>query len=82
MTLKAILLLNALWFGMGFVAFYLRRDVFAKVVVPVKEDRDNTAYLAVVESGRFMGGFNIALCALNILLLFNIGAFDRDSQWA
>ena len=47
--LTVILLLNAIWFGMGFYAFYLRRHVFAKVVVPVKADRDNTAYEALVD---------------------------------
>jgi len=73
---------NITWFGMGFYAFYLRRRVFAKVVVPKKEDRDNSAYEAVVESGRFMGGFNAALCLLNVMLIFNFGSFDKDSQWA
>ena len=79
--LELVLLLNALWFAMGFHAFYVRRIVFAKVVVPNKAHRDNTAYDAVIETGRFMGGFNIALSALNILLLFNIGGFDKNSQW-
>ena len=80
--LEIILLLNAIWFAMAFQAFYLRREIFAKVVVPNKEHRDNSAYEAVIESGRFMGGFNLALSALNVLLLFNIGGFDKDSQWA
>ena len=80
--LIVVLSLNAIWFGMGFYAFYLRRRVFAKVVVPKKEDRDNTAYKAVIESGRFMGGFNAALCLLNIMLVINFGGFDKGSQWA
>ncbi|MEP3654682.1 MAG: hypothetical protein ABJO36_07280 [Litorimonas sp.] len=80
--LKVLLLLNAIWFGMGFYAFYLRREIFGKVIVPNKADRDNTAYDAVVESGRFMGGFNFALSVFNILLLFNVGGFEGGSQWA
>lgn len=80
--LLLVLVLNAIWFAMGFYAFYLRRNVFAKVVVPKSEDRDNTAYDAVVESGRFMGGFNAALCLLNVMLIFNFGGFDKGSQWA
>ena len=82
MALKIILLLNAIWFGMGFYAFYLRRHVFAKVVVPRAEDRHNSAYEAIIESGRFMGGFNFALSVFNIALLFNLGLFDKDGQWA
>ncbi len=81
-ALYIVLLLNAIWYAMGFHAFYIRREVFGKVMVPVKEDRDNTAYRAVVESGRFMGGFNFALSALNIMLLLNIGGFESDGQWA
>jgi len=80
--LEIVLALNAIWFAMGFHAFYIRRELFAKVAVPNKDHRDNSAYEAVVETGRFMGGFNLALAALNILLLFNIGGFDKNSQWA
>jgi hypothetical protein len=34
------------------------------------------------ETGRFLGGFNLAFSALNILLVFNLGDFDKDIQWA
>ena len=80
--LQIVLLLNAVWFAMAFDAFYRRRKIFGKVMVPEKAHRDNSAYAALVESGRFMGGFNLALSAFNLLLLFNIGGFDKDSQWA
>ena len=81
-VLKVLLLLNAVWFGMAFHAFYLRREIFGKVMVPNKEHRHNTAYEALVESGRFMGGFNLALSVFNIMLLLNVGGFQTDSQWA
>ena len=82
MLIQALLIANAIWFAMAFDAFYLRRKVFGKVLVPIKEDRDNSAYEALVESGRFMGGFNLALSALNVLLAFNFGGFETDAQWA
>ena len=75
-------LANAIWYGMGFIAFYLRREVFAKVMVPIKTDRDNTAYAALVESGRFMGGFNFALSILNLCLFFNLAGFETNAQFA
>lgn len=83
MTLLQILFaLNAIWFAMAFDAFYRRRKIFAKVMVPKPEDRDNSAYEALIESGRFMGGFNLALSAFNVLLVFNVGGFESDTQWA
>lgn len=80
--LDIVLLLNAIWFAMGFHVFYLRRTVFAKVLVPNRAHRENSAFEALVETGRFMGGFNFALAALNLALLMDVGGFDRNSQWA
>ena len=62
--MNLILALNTIWFALAFHAFYIRRRVFAKVVVREKADRDNTAYEALIEQGRFMGGFNLAPSAL------------------
>ena len=81
-VISAIFLVNAVWYGMGFIAFYLRRDVFAKVMVPIRADRDNSAYAAFIESGRFMGGFNFALAALNVCLFFNLAGFETGPQLA
>ncbi len=78
--ISALFLANAIWYGLGFVAFYLRRNVFAKVVVPVQADRNNSAYAAVIESGRFMGGFNFALSALNLGLLLNLADLTTPAQ--
>ncbi|MEM9570512.1 MAG: hypothetical protein AAF996_03540 [Pseudomonadota bacterium] len=79
-TISVAFLANAIWYGMGFVAFYVRRDVFAKVMVPIREDRQNSAFAAVVESGRFMGGFNFALSVLNVCLFFNVAGLETDAQ--
>lgn len=78
--ISAVFLANAIWFGLGFVAFYLRREVFAKIVVPVQADRNNSAFAAVIESGRFMGGFNFALSAFNLGLFFNIAGLETPVQ--
>lgn len=83
MTLLQILFaLNAIWFAMAFDAFYRRRKIFGKIMVPTPEHRNNSAYEALVETGRFMGGFNLAISAFNALLVFNVGGFDSDAQWA
>ena len=81
-ALTILLALNAIWFAMAFDAFYRRRKIFGKVMVPIQADRDNSAYDALVESGRFMGGFNLALSAFNVMLVFNFGGFEADTQWA
>lgn len=81
-ALTVLLALNAIWFAMAFDAFYRRRKIFAKVMVPIQADRDNSAYDALIESGRFMGGFNLALSAFNTMLVFNFGGFETDTQWA
>ncbi len=76
------LALNAIWFGLAFHAFYVRREIFGKVMVPERAHRDNTAYRALVELGRFMGGFNLALSIFNVALLLDLGAFETERQWA
>jgi len=79
--LEVILVLNAIWFAMGFNTFWLRRKIFAKIVVS-KEHRDTPVFEILATSGTFLGGFNFAFSALNILLLLNLTAFDKDIQWA
>ncbi|MBO6504948.1 MAG: hypothetical protein JJ850_16860 [Kordiimonadaceae bacterium] len=80
--LEVVLIANAIWFGMAFEAFYLRRRIFAKVLVPNRDHRDNTAYAAIEESGKFLGGFNLAISLLNVGLVFNVGGFETPKQWA
>ncbi len=78
--LEVILILNAVWFAMGFNTFWLRRKIFAKIVVP-KEHRETPVFEILATSGTFLGGFNFAFSVLNVLLLLNLTAFDKDIQW-
>ncbi len=79
--LETILVLNAVWFLMGFNVFSIRHKIFAKLVVP-REHRDTPVFEVLAASGRFLGGFNLAFFVLNVLLLLNINAFDKGVQWA
>ena len=79
--LEVLLVLNAVWFAMGFHTFHVRRKIFAKVIVP-REERDTPVFEILSETGRFLGGFNLAFAVMNVLLLLNIADFDKDIQWA
>ncbi|MEM7084200.1 MAG: hypothetical protein AAF465_15835 [Pseudomonadota bacterium] len=79
MLFKLLLVANAVWFAMGFHLFVFRNTVFAKILVP-KAYRDSPAFDVLVESGKFLGGFNFALCAFNLVLLAFADAFNGDSQ--
>ena len=74
-----ILLVNAIWFGMGFHVFALRSKIFAKTLVP-RAHRDSPVFDMFVETGKFLGGFNFAFCALNVLVLINPGVFPEGNQ--
>ena len=77
--LEIILVLNILWFVMGFNVFSIRNKIFAKLVVP-REHRDTPVFEILAESGRFLGGFNFAFAVCNILLLANLDIFPNDEQ--
>ena len=79
--LETILILNAIWFAMGFNVFSLRPKIFAKVVVP-REQRDTPVFDILIQSGRFVGGFNFAFALCNILLVTNLDVFATDAQRA
>jgi hypothetical protein len=79
--LEFILVLNTIWFAMGFNVFSIRSRIFAKMVVP-KEHRDTPVFEILILSGKFLGGFNLAFVALNILLLSNLSSFNNGQQWA
>lgn len=79
--LTTLLILNTIWFAMGFNVFSLRNKIFAKLIVP-REQRDTPVYEILAESGRFLGGFNLAFAVLSLLLLVNQSLFDKPEQWA
>ncbi|MEO1258690.1 MAG: hypothetical protein AAFZ15_07825 [Bacteroidota bacterium] len=78
---EAILLLNAIWFGLGFHLFALRSKIFAKTLVP-KEHRDSPVFEMLAETGKFLGGFNFAFCALNVFILISPSVFPEGNQRA
>ncbi len=79
MMFALILLLNAIWFGLGFHLFALRNKIFAKILVP-KEHRETPVFDMLAETGKFLGGFNFAFCVLNLLILITPSTFPEDSQ--
>jgi len=79
--LELLLILNAIWFAMGFNVFSVRSRIFAKLVVP-REHRDTPVFDTLIMSGKFLGGFNLAFVVFNILLLITPSTFDKDLQWA
>lgn len=76
-----LLVLNTIWFLLGFNAFAIRNKIFAKILVP-RSQRDTPVFDILAESGRFLGGFNFAFALLNILLIFNLSTFPTDAQRA
>lgn len=78
--LELLIVLNAIWFFMGFNVFSLRGTIFAKIVV-AREHRDTPVLDTLIHSGKFLGGFNLAFSLLNVLLLLNISQFDKNIHW-
>lgn len=76
---ETVLLLNAIWFAMGFYVFAIRNKIFAKTLVP-REHRATPVFDMLVETGNFLGGFNFAFCMLNLLVLMYSGTFPEASQ--
>lgn len=76
-----VLVLNAIWFALGFHLFAMRNQVFGKILVP-REHRDSPVFQTLVATGPFLGGFNFAFCLLNILVLLYASTFPDASQRA
>lgn len=77
--LELILLVNIIWFGMGFHLFALRNKTFAKILVP-KEHRKTPVFDVLAATGPFLGGLNLSLFILNLLFLINVNLFPEDEQ--
>ena len=77
--LEMILVLNTIWFAMGFNVFSIRNKIFAKLLVP-REHRGTPVFDILAESGRFIGGFNFAFAVSNILLFTNLDVFPNGAQ--
>lgn len=78
---ELILVANVLWFGLGFHLFAVRNKTFATVLVP-SEHRDTPVFDMLAATGLFLGGFNLAFCAMSVLLLINAGVFPEEGQRA
>ena len=76
---ESVLVANAIWFGLGFHLFAIRNQVFAKILVP-REGRETPVFDTLAATGPFLGGFNLAFFALNLLLLFYAGLFPEEGQ--
>jgi len=79
--LEITLLLNTIWFAMGFNVFSIRNKIFAKLLVP-RDQRDTPVFKILVESGRFLGGFNLAFAVCNLLFLIYLDIFPTNEQRA
>ena len=75
----SILLLNAIWFGLGFHLFAIRNKILAKILVP-KAHRDSPVFDILAATGPFLGGFNFAFCVMNILLVVFPEVFPNANQ--
>lgn len=78
---EGLLVANAIWFGLGFHLFALRGKVFAKILVP-KSNRDTPVFDVLIESGKFLGGFNFALCVVSIFVALQSSLFPEPAQRA
>ena len=76
---ELVLVLNAVWFALGFHLFALRGKIFGKILVP-KEHRETPVMDILVETGKFMGGFNFAFCVMSILVLIYSSTFPEANQ--
>jgi hypothetical protein len=76
-----VLILNAVWCSAAFHYFSLRHWAAAKLLVP-KSARDSPLFATIAAAVRFLGGMNLAVAVLALLVLLNLGAFSSPTQRA
>lgn len=74
-----LLILNALWFGLGAFHFSLKPAASARSLVP-RDQRAGPLFRTLSDSIRFLGGLNFALMALCAMLLVFAGFFPEARQ--
>ena len=73
--------LNLLWFGAGFHFFSLKSEAAARLLVP-RSVRASPVFATIAASVRFLGGMNLALALLALLVLLNLATFGEPGQRA
>lgn len=74
-----IMVMNIAWFGMAVYFFSIRPLAATKLLVPRKE-RDSLLFGTVMYALRFLGGMNLALALLSLVLLLNPVGFTPVQQ--
>jgi len=74
-----LLILNALWFGLGAFHFSLKPEASAGSLVP-RDQRAGPLFRTLCDSIRFLGGLNFALMALCAMLLVFASFFPEARQ--
>ena len=73
------LLLNVLWFGSAFWYFALKHDSAAKLMVPTSA-RQSPLFKTFSAALPFLGGMNLALALLALMLLINPHLFAEAAE--
>jgi hypothetical protein len=78
-TFSIVLILNLLWFSAAFRYFTLTPETAAKLLVP-QSARSSPLFATVKAAVRFIGGFNLSLAVLSLLLLMSSALFPLPQQ--
>ena len=76
-----LLILNAMWFGLGAFHFSLKPEASARSLVP-RDQRGSPLFRTLSDSIRFLGGLNFGFMALCAMLLVFGGLFPDARQQA